>query len=69
MEKHVEKHCFEYKIESYRCHLRHILTLCFSAFSPSRGVPLYLLDPQTGPSLDLTDLRRRVEEFINTRHS
>lgn len=41
-----------------------------SSTAPSlEGVPLYLLDPQTGPSLDLTDLRRRVEEFINTRHS
>ncbi|XP_064825645.1 Fanconi anemia group G protein [Oncorhynchus masou masou] len=41
-----------------------------SSTAPSlEGVPLYLLDPQTDPSLDLTDLQRRVEEFINTQHS
>ncbi|CAB1319869.1 unnamed protein product [Coregonus sp. 'balchen'] len=41
-----------------------------SSTAPSlEGVPLYLLDRQTGPSLDLTDLRRRVEEFTNTQHS
>ncbi|XP_036835802.1 Fanconi anemia group G protein isoform X2 [Oncorhynchus mykiss] len=41
-----------------------------SSTAPSlEGVPLYLLDPQTGPSLDLTDLQRRVEEFVNAQHS
>ncbi|XP_041757125.1 Fanconi anemia group G protein [Coregonus clupeaformis] len=41
-----------------------------SSTAPSlEGVPLYLVDRQTGPSLDLTDLRRRVEEFTNTQHS
>ncbi|KAL0979308.1 hypothetical protein UPYG_G00183470 [Umbra pygmaea] len=32
----------------------------------SEDVPIYLLDPQNGPALDLTDLRVRMEEFTKT---
>ncbi|XP_019907779.2 Fanconi anemia group G protein isoform X2 [Esox lucius] len=32
-----------------------------------QDAPLYLLDPQTGPSLDPADLRGRMEEFTKTQ--
>lgn len=33
---------------------------------PLEGLPLYLQDPQSGPSLDPVDLRRRLEDFTQS---
>ncbi|KAJ8005696.1 hypothetical protein DPEC_G00120600 [Dallia pectoralis] len=33
-----------------------------------QSVPMFLLDPQTGPTLDPAELRGRMEEFTKTQH-
>ncbi|XP_029915106.1 Fanconi anemia group G protein isoform X2 [Myripristis murdjan] len=40
-------------------------TWSFSTESSSVSLPLYLQEPQSGPSLDFTDLRHRIEELTH----